>query len=44
MFKINLRKENTYITGLSMGGYGALKSSSFKTKSNITGLLLFQEF
>ena len=24
MFKINLRKENTYITGLSMEDYGAL--------------------
>lgn len=30
MFKVVLRKENTYITGLSMGGYGALKAALSK--------------
>lgn len=30
MFKVTLRKENTYITGLSMGGYGALKAALSK--------------
>lgn len=47
-FKINLTKDNTYITGLSMGGYGALKAAltypqDYKGVASFSGVLDIKE-
>lgn len=49
MFKLNATRENTFIAGESMGGYGAVKiglscPNSFNAIASLSGVLDYEEF